>query len=330
MSKVIADISMSLDGYVTAAGVDQEHGLGVGGEVIHAWVLEEPRSPVTPDQVAGSTAALGTAPVPIAITRIPTARSVPARPLPRTSGGHRQPRPSWRPPTSWDCATWPSRSQICRRPSIALRRPASGWSGASGSTRALGDGARPGRRPELPLDLPLKGPRIHRFGVRIYTHYLGWPRSELPCDRVSGMGDCPQGGLTNAAAPGVSLVSALRERGGQQAGRADGVNGSSSAPAGGSPGGGCVARRHLLSARRGSSELARRGHGAFLPALCRRGRLAAACDRVRGNLARPARQVPDGPGRFTGLAAVRRRRPAARPSGRSGTDRRGGNAASTR
>jgi dihydrofolate reductase len=46
MSKVIADISMSLDGYVTARGADQEHGLGVGGEGIHAWVLEEPRSAV--------------------------------------------------------------------------------------------------------------------------------------------------------------------------------------------------------------------------------------------------------------------------------------------
>lgn len=46
MSKVIADISMSLDGYVTAPGADQNHGLGVGGEALHAWVLEEPRSPV--------------------------------------------------------------------------------------------------------------------------------------------------------------------------------------------------------------------------------------------------------------------------------------------
>jgi dihydrofolate reductase len=46
MSKVIADISMSLDGYVTARGVDSEHGLGIGGEAIHASVLEEPRSPV--------------------------------------------------------------------------------------------------------------------------------------------------------------------------------------------------------------------------------------------------------------------------------------------
>lgn len=34
MSKGIADISMSLDGYVTAPGVDQEHGLGIGGERI--------------------------------------------------------------------------------------------------------------------------------------------------------------------------------------------------------------------------------------------------------------------------------------------------------
>jgi dihydrofolate reductase len=46
MSKVIADISMSLDGYVTAPGVDQKHGLGIGGEAIHAWVLDDPRSPV--------------------------------------------------------------------------------------------------------------------------------------------------------------------------------------------------------------------------------------------------------------------------------------------
>ena len=46
MSKVTADISMSLDGYVTARGADQEHGLGIGGEAIQAWVLEEPRAPV--------------------------------------------------------------------------------------------------------------------------------------------------------------------------------------------------------------------------------------------------------------------------------------------
>ena len=44
MSKVIADISMSLDGYIAAAGADPDHGLGIGGEAIHAWVLDEPRS----------------------------------------------------------------------------------------------------------------------------------------------------------------------------------------------------------------------------------------------------------------------------------------------
>ena len=54
MSKVIADISMSLDGYVTARGADQEHGLGIGGEAIHAWVLEEPRSPVDESVLADS------------------------------------------------------------------------------------------------------------------------------------------------------------------------------------------------------------------------------------------------------------------------------------
>ena len=54
MSKVIADISMSLDGYVTAPGVDLEHGLGIGGEAIHAWVLEEPRSAVDEEVLARS------------------------------------------------------------------------------------------------------------------------------------------------------------------------------------------------------------------------------------------------------------------------------------
>ena len=54
MSKVIADISMSLDGYVTARGADQEHGLGIGGEGIHGWVLEEPRSPVDESVLASS------------------------------------------------------------------------------------------------------------------------------------------------------------------------------------------------------------------------------------------------------------------------------------
>jgi len=44
MTKVIADISMSLDGFVAGVGVDLEHGLGIGGEGIHDWVLQRPRS----------------------------------------------------------------------------------------------------------------------------------------------------------------------------------------------------------------------------------------------------------------------------------------------
>jgi dihydrofolate reductase len=54
MNKVIADISMSLDGYVASRDVDQEHGLGIGGESIHAWVLQEPRSPVDEEVLARS------------------------------------------------------------------------------------------------------------------------------------------------------------------------------------------------------------------------------------------------------------------------------------
>jgi len=40
MSKVIADITISLDGFVTARDPDIEHGLGVGGEVLHRWAFE--------------------------------------------------------------------------------------------------------------------------------------------------------------------------------------------------------------------------------------------------------------------------------------------------
>ena len=39
MSKVIADITMSLDGYVTGAGADPAHGLG-DAEELHDWVME--------------------------------------------------------------------------------------------------------------------------------------------------------------------------------------------------------------------------------------------------------------------------------------------------
>ncbi|MEU8195353.1 SRPBCC domain-containing protein [Microbispora amethystogenes] len=38
---VVLDITMSLDGYVTAPGAGPDHGLGVGGEILHAWVTDE-------------------------------------------------------------------------------------------------------------------------------------------------------------------------------------------------------------------------------------------------------------------------------------------------
>lgn len=40
MTKVIADISMSLDGFVTGPDPDLEHGLGHGGEPLHTWVID--------------------------------------------------------------------------------------------------------------------------------------------------------------------------------------------------------------------------------------------------------------------------------------------------
>lgn len=39
--RVVVDITMSLDGYVTAPGADLEHGLGVSGEALHAWVFSQ-------------------------------------------------------------------------------------------------------------------------------------------------------------------------------------------------------------------------------------------------------------------------------------------------
>ena len=40
MTKVIADITMSLDGFVTGEGADVEHGLGDAPE-LHAWVMDQ-------------------------------------------------------------------------------------------------------------------------------------------------------------------------------------------------------------------------------------------------------------------------------------------------
>ena len=40
MTKVVADITMSLDGFVTGPGADPQHGLGIGGEPLHDWVMQ--------------------------------------------------------------------------------------------------------------------------------------------------------------------------------------------------------------------------------------------------------------------------------------------------
>jgi dihydrofolate reductase len=37
---VVVDITMSLDGYVTAPGADADHGLGIDGMELHRWALE--------------------------------------------------------------------------------------------------------------------------------------------------------------------------------------------------------------------------------------------------------------------------------------------------
>jgi dihydrofolate reductase len=41
MTQVIADITMSLDGFVTGPNPDLEHGLGHGGEPLHSWVFND-------------------------------------------------------------------------------------------------------------------------------------------------------------------------------------------------------------------------------------------------------------------------------------------------
>src|ERR1039457_937313 len=40
MTNVVADISMSLDGFVTGPRPDLEHGLGDGGAPLHTWAMD--------------------------------------------------------------------------------------------------------------------------------------------------------------------------------------------------------------------------------------------------------------------------------------------------
>jgi len=56
MPKVIADITMSLDGYVTGPGADEQHGLGDAPE-LHTWVMQQ--DAVDTEILEGATAASG-------------------------------------------------------------------------------------------------------------------------------------------------------------------------------------------------------------------------------------------------------------------------------
>jgi dihydrofolate reductase len=58
MGKIMADISMSLDGFVTGPDPDLEHGLGHGGEPLHTWVFCE-GDPVDAAVLTESTALTG-------------------------------------------------------------------------------------------------------------------------------------------------------------------------------------------------------------------------------------------------------------------------------
>src|SRR4051795_8381704 len=57
MTKVIADITMSLDGFVTGPDPDLEHGLGHGGEALHTWAFSD--DPVDAEQLRAGTGRSG-------------------------------------------------------------------------------------------------------------------------------------------------------------------------------------------------------------------------------------------------------------------------------
>ncbi|MFB9186523.1 dihydrofolate reductase family protein [Dactylosporangium sucinum] len=56
MGHIEVDISVSVDGFVTGPGVDEAHGLGIGGEALHHWVWRHPQGQALLDELlfAGS------------------------------------------------------------------------------------------------------------------------------------------------------------------------------------------------------------------------------------------------------------------------------------
>jgi dihydrofolate reductase len=57
MSKVVLYMSMSVDGFITGPDDNKEHGLGVGGERLHAWLADDGVDPASyrPADDAGAT-----------------------------------------------------------------------------------------------------------------------------------------------------------------------------------------------------------------------------------------------------------------------------------
>ena len=47
MTRIIADISVSLDGFVTGPGPSPGNGLGTGGEALHTWRADPDDEPPT-------------------------------------------------------------------------------------------------------------------------------------------------------------------------------------------------------------------------------------------------------------------------------------------
>src|SRR2546428_731980 len=53
--RVEVDISMSLDGFITGPDIDELGGLGRGGEILHAWFLQDPNGPALLDDALFAT-----------------------------------------------------------------------------------------------------------------------------------------------------------------------------------------------------------------------------------------------------------------------------------
>jgi len=49
MSKVLLDMSMSLDGFIVGANVSKEYPMGVNGEDLHTWIFSTPKDKVDAD-----------------------------------------------------------------------------------------------------------------------------------------------------------------------------------------------------------------------------------------------------------------------------------------